>query len=175
MATYRPDEIRKLINTIQPRTDIVYVNTFSVFGSPTYAVKGPSSFGDDYTKWRFPTLATVVEATYNEVWKPKEKNIYYLDQANLNLYVLEETGTDIEDKEYVFLHCEPNTGTNIKNYPYKQSPHLHIKHALEPIPHAHIALNLTDLSNTLDSCDNLNTAFLEATVLLRNEFILPLM
>jgi hypothetical protein len=54
---------------------------------------------------------------------------------------------------------------------YKKGPHLHIKAAEDPLPHAHFALNLGHLNDVLASVESLSDAMKDGILMLREEVL----
>jgi hypothetical protein len=54
---------------------------------------------------------------------------------------------------------------------YKKGPHLHIKAAEDPLPHAHFALNLGHLDAVLDSVESLTEAMRFGILMLKEEVL----
>ena len=109
----------------------------------------------EYRDWRFSTFVRNFRAMYFEIWKRSTENdqYWYLDRAYLSIYQI----IDRNESEFLCLHCDPNIANDVKEK-YKKGPHLHIKAANEPLPHAHIVLNLGHLDAVLTSIDTLSVA-----------------
>lgn len=54
---------------------------------------------------------------------------------------------------------------------YKKGPHLHIKAAVDPLPHAHFALNLGHLNDVLTSVESLSEAMKDGILMLKEEVL----
>lgn len=92
-------------------------------------------------EWRFATFLRDFRAAYQEVWvsvDPVRQRYWCLEKAYLNIYRVNRVTH--ENDEFVLLHADPEEPDTTAGARYKQCPHLHIKAATEPIPHAHIAL-----------------------------------
>lgn len=122
----------------------------------------------EYRDWRFSTFVRNFRAMYFEIWKrSKDYEAYwYLDRAYLSIYQI----IDRSESEFLCLHCDPNIANDAKEK-YKKGPHLHIKAAAEPFPHAHIALNLGHLDTVLTSIDTLSEAMKSAISMLKEEVL----
>lgn len=94
---------------------------------------------------------------------------WYLDRAYLTIFRTDPTTR--AEVEFLCLHCDPNESDNADHGIYKQGPHLHIRAAEDPIPHAHIALNRGHLEDVLTSAHNLSEA-MELGVLMIKEEVL---
>jgi hypothetical protein len=57
------------------------------------------------------------------------------------------------------------------NEKYKKGPHLHIKAAEAPLPHAHFALNLGHLDAVLESVESLSEAMRYGIIMLKEEVL----
>ena len=111
--------------------------------------------------WRFTTRVRKIRGSYWERWVPttEKRKSYYLSQAYLQLY-LRETSAD-DESELMALHCDPNEPDDsglLAHAVYKRGPHLHIRSAAEPLPHAHFALNAGHLAEVLKSVESLTGA-----------------
>ncbi len=122
----------------------------------------------EYRDWRFSTFVRNFQAMYFELWKRSTENdeYWYLDRAYLSIYQV----VDRNESEFLCLHCDPNIANDAKEK-YKKGPHLHIKAANEPLPHAHIALNLGHLDGVLTSIDTLSDAMKTAISMLKEEVL----
>lgn len=130
--------------------------------------------GDHPRDWRFKTIAPSIYAMYFEQWIPSETgkhSSWYLDRAYLNLYELSDQRFMDSEKEFVCLHCDPNETDVDAHSDYKRVPHIHIKAAQEPIPQAHISLNLDFSDKVLNSVETLFSSLETAIVMLRDEIL----
>lgn len=121
----------------------------------------------DYRDWRFKSEIENFTCSYFEIWIPIESNQYYLDRAYFHLY--------FNDNEYVLLHSDPNEHLDEEvryvNYEYKQSPHIHIKVAEQPLPHSHLALNTYDLNTILSNISQFDIAMEQGIVMIAREIL----
>src|SRR5579884_608446 len=122
----------------------------------------------EYRDWRFSTFVPNFRAMYFEMWKRSVDNeeYWYLDRAYLSIYQI----INRSESEFLCLHCDPNIANDTKEK-YKKGPHLHIKAANEPLPHAHFALNLGHLEAVLTSIDTLSEAMISAISMLKEEVL----
>lgn len=105
----------------------------------------------EYTSWRFATQSPGYWASYYEMWTSinEEDSQFCLERAYLTIYRNQE--------EFLCLHCDPNEEDidNPNKAAYKKCPHLHIKRAEEPIPKAHIAISVGNITEVLANATNL--------------------
>lgn len=119
-----------------------------------------------YRDWKFRTVVNRIYGMYFERWIPYEvgkDDNWQLDRAYLSLY---ELMNPVDSKELICLHCDP-----MDEHHYKRVPHIHVKASEEPIPHAHIALELYNNPNLLKSSDDLFAYFSKAIGLLKSEIL----
>lgn len=131
---------------------------------------GPKPNNEDFRNWRFRTTARMIRGMYFEQWDAVDEtqDNWFLKKAYLSLFSFGSLGNE---KELVSLHCDPNEANTEPHWLYKRGPHLHVKAAEEPIPHAHIALNLFELDAILTSSDNLLTAFGQSLEMLSDQIL----
>lgn len=157
LNTSRGSQIVDLLKTVANKGNKIVCNNRSIGGrSFIIAVSDTTETGTDFSTWRFKTYIPQFHAMYYESWIPFEDEIYFLQRAYFHLYKTKQY--KLEEEEYILLHCDVSEPDDSNHSKYKQSPHLHIKSAEQPLPHAHIALNNCDLQFTLSSLDNLNNA-----------------
>jgi len=126
---------------------------------------------NNYESWRFATFHRDFKAVYYEIWLPLDvakQDSWYLTKAYLNIFRIDRTKRD--EKEYVCLHIDPEESEGV-NAKYKQSPHLHIKAAEDPIPKAHIAIVNGFLEQILSSEKQLFRAMKLGIELIRVEIL----
>jgi hypothetical protein len=116
----------------------------------------------------------MIRGSYFERWVPtsEKRRNYYLAQAYLHLY-WRERASDAES-EFLALHCDPNEPDDIglrKHAQYKRGPHIHVVAATQPLPHAHLALNLGHLAEVLGSVERLTTAVSSGVNLIRYQVL----
>jgi hypothetical protein len=104
---------------------------------------------------------------YHERWSRKDKNVWQLERAYLNLY--KRSGVD--EVEFLCLHCDPLEPDSAPHARYKQGPHLHVSIADDPIKHAHLALNGGLLNLVLKSVMTLGTTMEWAVQMIRDEVL----
>jgi hypothetical protein len=123
----------------------------------------------NYRDWRFNTFVPKTYASYFEKWDLLSDDQLCLNRAYLSIFQL-----DIEtrsEREFLCLHCDPNEPDNEPHAIYKKGPHLHIVAALNPIPRAHIPLNMVHLQTILSSIETLSEAIESAVVMLKEEIL----
>lgn len=132
-----------------------------------YEVKTSS----DYRSWRFSTFHKDFKAFYFETWLAidgDKQDFWYLVKAYLNIYKIDRINRD--ENEYVCLHIDPEeSGTDRSEY--KQTPHIHVKAAEDPIPKAHISITNGYLKYVLLSEKELFKAMNLGIDLIRKEIL----
>jgi hypothetical protein len=127
----------------------------------------------DHLAWRFATFVPHVRAGYYESWIPLGEGLWCLDRAYLHVYKT-ISGT-AEEKDFVFLHCDPNEPADTRHGPYKRGPHLHVRAAEPPLPRAHIALmGRQALDLCMSSVDALTDALGWAVGMLKDQVLDPM-
>jgi hypothetical protein len=129
-------------------------------GSPTHS---------NHREWRFATFVPGLRATYFELWRRVDEESWCLEQAYLNVFRTDPATR--EESEFLSLHCDPNESDDAPHATYKKGPHLHIQAADDPIPHAHIALNIGHLEAVLNSVDSISEAIRLAVLMLKEEVL----
>jgi hypothetical protein len=141
LLTNRTSSILDILSAIASNKKL-NVQQISLKPKIVFAVSDIFEKGQDFTEWRFRTCVTNYNASYYEIWTTKNYIDYSLTRAYFHLYCTEEDYCKITPNgEYLLLHCDPNENDLIHGI-YKRNPHLHVKTAKHPFPHAHIALNL---------------------------------
>lgn len=172
----RGKDIQKILRHIS--ADSTNGPAYSHLRRPTQHIIGchssQSHTSENYRDWRFKTMVPTIYAMYFELWKPSQiykYELWFLDRAYLNLYELPDIRFLDSLKEFICLHCDPNESEDDDHYLYKRIPHIHIKAAQEPIPHAHFSLNLDYSEKVLNSIDTLFSSLETAIMLLRDEIL----
>ncbi len=113
---------------------------------------------------------------YYEIWREDRtgNDIWTLERAYLHIYRVDAMRREELETEYVLLHCDPNEPSNAAHSIYKQGPHLHVQAAPDPLRHAHVALNLSQLRDILSDAQTFTKAFKLSVVMLRDEVLEPL-
>lgn len=129
----------------------------------------------DYTEWRFRTPVTNLRGMYYERWLRADASgkTYLMERSYLHLIRL--LPSRLDEEEMICLHCDPIEPETEPHSRYKRGPHLHFIMAEEPIPHAHIALNMGYLDSILESTSSLHDAIGIAVQMLRDEILEPLL
>jgi hypothetical protein len=133
---------------------------------------------DSIRDWRFATQVPYLWGSYLERWVPVDTKArhYFLDRAYLHLYRRSHL-EGMSENEILALHCDPNEPDEpsdhhgLKHARYKRGPHIHVPTAEQPMPHSHIALNLGNLPEVLNSFENLSAAFNSAIQMLDEQVI----
>ncbi len=162
----RGEDVRTML---QPISKIEYGPAWERKSNPggiIIAVHDGANPTSDYRNFRFSTFVQDFQAMYFELWRRTEEDeqYWYLDRAYLSIYQL----INRQEKEFLCLHCDPNISDEGK---YKKGPHLHIKAADDPLPHAHFALNLGHLDAVLASVDSLSQAMRSGILMLKEEVL----
>jgi hypothetical protein len=169
----RGSQIIGLLKCVANRGDKITFNYRSIGGRAfIIAISDSTETGNEFTSWRFKTYVDQYHAMYYEKWIPLQDDVYFLSRAYFHIYKTRQT--KLQEEEYILLHCDVSEPDDSHHAKYKQSPHLHIKSAEQPLPHAHFALNNTDLQLTLSSLDNLNNALQNAIEMIDNQVLLEL-
>ncbi len=168
----RGDEIRKLLQPIAKHEDGPAWQPIASSREYIIGTHDGSPSQSNYRDWRFSTYVPQIHASYFEFWKKTfvdKKEIWYLDRAYLHIYRINLLTRG--EEEFLALHCDPNESQEAEHVLYKRGPHLHIKVAQKPIPHAHIALNLGHLKEVLGSVEALSKAMKMGVQMLREEIL----
>lgn len=171
LQTERIAEIVELVKIIHPKPKSIQAKPISQSGIITFVVSDKPVKSLEKKDYDFQTTSKNFKASYFEVWVKHEKNDYFLSKAYFHLYRTdnEYLKSIREDGEYVLLHCDPND--NDEHGDYKRSPHVHIENAEYPINKAHIALNLSNITQILESRLELNKALKSAILMLKEQII----
>lgn len=106
----------------------------------------------------------------NEVSESEEPEDKFGKVSNKTGIRLRKKGINFKNKTE-----RPNNKTGKldqpKNEKYKKGPHLHIKAAEAPLPHAHFALNLGHLDAVLESVESLSEAIEYEIIMLKEEVL----
>ena len=169
----RGTQIISLLKGVANRGNKIAFNNRSIGGRAfVIAISDTTETGNEFASWRFKTYVNDFHAMYHEIWRPLQNDEYFLERAYFHIYKTKQS--KLEEEEYILLHCDASEPDDSPHSRYKQSPHLHIKSAEQPLPHAHFALNNCDLSNTLSSIDNLHVALENAIEMIDNQVLLTL-
>lgn len=168
LNSYRQSAV---MNILKPVTNIKKLHLRNISTSMNFVVgvSAKPESGTDYTKWRIKTKLSDFEAMYYERWVLLEKNIYFLERMYFHIYEIDSI--NLESKEYILLHCDSALRDEEPHSIYKQSPHLHLYFAPQPIPHSHIALNNYDLNKVFHSLENLDAAFKQSIQMIEDQIL----
>jgi hypothetical protein len=164
--------INSLLRPLARRQGKIVIIQRSVSHGIVFAVSDTYEHGTDYQNWRFNTKVDNYKAMYYERWLPFAGNIYYLDRAYFHLYKTKYS--ERSEDEFICLHCDANEPNDAAHARFKQSPHLHLSFADEPIPHSHIALNNGNLIEVLSSITTLQTALKQAIDMIYDQILIPI-
>lgn len=142
LSAHRIGSIKNTLKKIACNTKTLSVQQLSMNSKIIFAASDVIETGREFTTWRFRTHADEYNCSYYETWNQLNDTEYTLNRAYFHVYCInQEFCRNFPKGEYLLLHCDPmeddpNHGV------YKKNPHLHVKTAKQPLPHAHIALNL---------------------------------
>jgi hypothetical protein len=112
-----------------------------------------------YQNWRVSLSEQQVSVCYYEIWeyqKVKHRGIcYVLNRAYLHLYLLHPSENE---KDLIFLQCDPQEPEGTEHYRFKVAPHVHFEIAGHPWKIAHIPLCDGCQDKVLQSVDTLDEA-----------------
>lgn len=152
----------------------LYIPQISLKPKIVYAVSDICEKGQNFTEWRFRTCTTNYNASYYEIWVTNDYLNYSLSKAYFHLYCIEEEYCKIiPNGEYLLLHCDPNED-DLTHGIYKKNPHLHIKTAKQPLPHAHIALNLYNADQIYSSIGEFTKSIKQSIKMIQDQVITKL-
>lgn len=127
-----------------------------------------------YNNWRVNLREYPVSIGYFEVWRHEKDRRhrvrYLLLSAYFHVYLAH---TAEEEREMIFLHCDPQEQQDNEHFRYKVAPHIHIEIAGDPWRRAHIPLCDGWQEEVLASLDSLDKAFTRGIKFIINE-ICPL-
>jgi hypothetical protein len=108
---------------------------------------------------------------YFEWWESVdiESETWRLDRAYLSLYYIDRTLR--KDVEVLAVHCDPDEPADQPHSKYKRGPHVHVTWAKDPMPRAHLALNVAHLDDVLASAGALTAAIGVAVDMVRDEVL----
>lgn len=125
---------------------------------------------DDPLNWYFKTFIEGIWGQYFELWKPYNNDAkLLLERAYLHIFKIGTKRGSL--KEFLFVHCDPNTKEEEPLAKYKKGPHLHVKAADEPLPKSHFALNMGNLDEVLTSLNSLTKAIEGAVRIISDEVL----
>jgi len=123
------------------------------------AIHGGGHKDSSYENWRVSLSEQQVSLCYYEIWeyqKVKHRGIcYVLNRAYLHLYLLHPSENE---KDLIFLHCDPQEPEGAEHYRFKVAPHVHFGIAGNPWKIAHIPLCDGWQDKALQSVDTLDEA-----------------
>lgn len=165
----RRDDLMKIFSPIAQRKKNININNHSVTGSLIFGISDGRQAGKDFRSWRFQTVSQNITAGYFEIWTNFGKGKYFLERSYFHLYLLVEE--ELREAEYILLHCDASEPDNTPHGKYKQSPHIHIEVAEQPIPRAHIALYNGQLPEVLKSRASFNNALYDSIEMLNTQVL----
>jgi len=164
-------EIRKILRPLS-NTEIAcnFYDARVGRGKVIAAYQGTKPEKYNYRDWYFKTVVSEFIGSYFELWEPNKSGTeWYLNRAYFTLF--KKAGADKSPIEYVCVHCDPNEPDGAPHFNYKRGPHIHIKAAHDPIPRAHIALDLTNVNALINDIDLFNQSVERAMVLIKEEIL----
>ncbi len=165
----RREDLVKIFSTIAHRQKNISVNNFSVTGNLVFGISDARQTGQNFRDWRFQTISQNITANYHEIWYNLGKGKYFLERSYFHLYTIVEE--ELKENEYILLHCDASEPDNSPHSLYKQSPHIHVEVAEQPIPKAHIALYNGRLAEVLKSRATYNAALKESIEMLNSQIL----
>lgn len=165
----RNADLVKIFSTIAYRKRNINVRSFSVSGSLILGISDGLETGQNYRDWRFQTISENIKANYHEVWVNQGRGKYFLDRSYFHLYKVIEEG--LTESEYILLHCDASEPMTTPHSVYKQSPHIHVEVAEQPIPKAHFALYNGRLVEVLKNRASFDAALLDSIAMLNSQIL----
>jgi hypothetical protein len=170
LSSVRNSEIKEIVKDIFPNVKRFQCKSINKSKKICYVLSDRAIRSHNIDDYNFRTHSPKLKASYYEIWNPLNKGNYYLSKAYFHLYRIDNEYLEKRnDGEYVLLHCDPNDNDEHGNY--KRSPHIHIENANYPINKAHIALNLSDIEEILESRLKLNKALKNAILMLKKQIV----
>lgn len=170
LLTYRGSTICGILKEIASNKNL-YIHPISLKPKIVFAVSDIHEIGQNFTEWRFKISTTNYNASYYEVWTTNDYINYSLIKAYFHLYCIDEEYCKIiPSGEYLLLHCDPEDNDEIHGI-YKKSPHLHVKTAKHPLPHAHIALNLYSVSQIYTNVDEFTKSIKQSIKMIDDQIV----
>lgn len=133
-----------------------------IIGAHQFKIEKSSSM-PDFRLWYFNTTNDNFSGNYFEQWNLISSNNWIMKSAYLNFLYKEEN--------ILSLHCDPDEEIASAHYKYKRGPHLHITDKHGVFSDAHIALNLSNIDQVVNSLEDLETAFGNAVLMIKEQFI----
>lgn len=123
-----------------------------------------------YRDWRFSSYRQGFRCMYFEEWHAidSSKKIWRLRQICFSLF---RTISRTDEPEVLAIHCEPMEPDGQRHTKYKRGLHLHVSAAIQPIPHAHFAINNDYVSQVMTSIDTLSQAIESAFMMVNDQVI----
>lgn len=122
----------------------------------------------DFRDWRINTFHSNLKANYFEVWRSEKNNLWCMEKCYLNFFYLNRSTQN--ESEYICIHADP-LEINYTHLIYKQSIHIHISKAEDPIPHGHLAIGHQFLSSIYASEQTFFSHFKEYLQLIVHEIL----
>ena len=169
LKTARKDQLRNIFASIASRGKNIQIHDRSSSGDLIYSIADGFETGIDYSEWRFQTICENIKASYYEVWTNHGKGNYFLVRSYFHLYLL--STEDMKMSEYILLHCDASEPDSGKHAMYKQSPHIHIEVAPNPLPKAHFALYNGRIKEILKGINSFNQALKESIDMLNDQVL----
>ncbi len=165
----REGRIRKLLQPLLGRNQQVSARRVGASSKSVIfsAFSGSSPISGLHKEWRFKTVSNKIKGNYFEIWVENSNKNWSLSKAYLTLLETSERN----ESELLSLHCDPTEGKDTEYYFYKSGPHLHIKHPNSVISKAHIALNLSNLDEVINSLAELESALAKGIKMIGDEVV----
>jgi len=165
----RRTDLLNIFSTVAERKKNININSHSIGGSLIFGISDGREPGQNFTSWRFQTTSQNITANYHEIWNNFGKGRYFLERSYFHLYTLVEE--DFVEDEYILLHCDASEPDDTPHGIYKQSPHLHIEVAKDPICKAHLALYNGRVNEVLKSRSSFNQALKDSVEMLNSQIL----
>ena len=171
---FRPVKIKELLSPILGRTNYFLGHRVPRVSSGRViycANDGPLDHQIGFQESRFATFHKNFRASYVEIWDTVDgKNqFFHLFQSYLHIYFFDKENKIDEPMQILCLHCDPEE-SGISSQ-YKKGPHFHILPAQQPIPHWHIALDLSFQATVLSDMDSLSNSLTNSIKMIREEML----
>ena len=161
--------LKKIFDGISLRKGNLNVVDISSSGNFILGLSDASQPGSVFRDWRFKTTSPVIEGNYHEIWSDLGKGKYFMNRSYLHLFFQDRS--ELVEKEYVLLHCDASEPNDSEHSIYKQSPHIHIEMARDPIPKAHFALYNGRILEVLKNLESFDVALKESIEMIDSQVI----
>lgn len=171
LASFRSREIEKMLGALSVKGGLRAKQVPTPDAQAlVFAVSDGNYMAElDYLSWEFSTVSRRLFGHYFERWietgRPGSDR-YTMERAYLSLYRRDEDG---EQTYIAALHVDPQDSTELRAV--KQSPHVHIEDAPDPVPSMHLALEFERGHVVCQDRKSLTAAFTRAVKLVAREIV----